>query len=145
MVRGGRADRGPPAPSFHRVDVRRSSGPVRIEVDGDVVAETTGARLLFETSLPLRFDAPREDVRVELHPGSRRTYCPYQGQASYWSVDAGGRGREDLAWTYEEPLPHAIAGLVAFWDERVDVFLDRERRERPGGAMAESLRDEFGV
>jgi uncharacterized protein (DUF427 family) len=138
---------GHPRDPFHRVDVRRSARPVRIEVDGDVVAETTRARLLFETSLPLRFYLPREDVRVELHPNSRRTYCPYKGQASYWSVDVGGRRREDLGWTYEQPLPDvvAITGLVAFWDERVDVFLDGERRERPGGAISEALLDEFGV
>jgi uncharacterized protein (DUF427 family) len=138
---------GHPRDPFHRVDVRRSARPVRIEVDGDVVAETTRARLPFETSLPLRFYLPREDVRVELHPNSRRTYCPYKGQASYWSVDVGGRRREDLGWTYEQPLPDvvAITGLVAFWDERVDVFLDGERRERPGGAISEALLDEFGV
>jgi uncharacterized protein (DUF427 family) len=138
---------GHPRDPFHRVDVRRSSRPVRIEVDGDVVAETTRARLLFETSLPLRFYLPREDVRVELHASSRYTYCPYKGQASTWSVDAGGRRREDLGWSYEQPLPDAvaIAGLVAFWDERVDVFLDGERRERPGGAISEALLDEFGV
>lgn len=138
---------GHPRDPFHRVDVRRSARPVRIEVDGDVVAETTRARLLAETSLPLRFYVPREDIRVELHPGPRSTYCPYKGHASYWSVDAGGRRREDLGWSYEQPLPDAVAitGLVAFWDERVDVFLDGERRERPGGAISEALRDEFDV
>ncbi len=54
---------------------------------------------------------------------------------------------QGLGWSYEQPLPDvvAIAALVAFWDERVDVFLDGERRERPGGAVAEALRDEFGV
>jgi uncharacterized protein (DUF427 family) len=138
---------GHPRDPFHRVDVRESNRPVRIELDGDVVAETTRARLLCETSLPLRFYLPREDVRVELHPSSPHTYCPYKGQASYWSVDVGGRRREDLGWSYERPLPDAVAitGLVAFWDERVDVFLDGERRERPGGAISEALRDEFGV
>jgi uncharacterized protein (DUF427 family) len=138
---------GHPRDPFHRVDVRRSARPVRIEVDGDVVAATTRARLLFETNLPLRFYVPREDVRVELVPSARRTYCPYKGQASYWSVDAGRRGRQDLGWSYEQPLPDvvAIAGHVAFWDERVDVFIDGERRQRPGGAAAEALRDEFGV
>ena len=52
-----------------------------------------------------------------------------------------------LGWSYGQPLPDvvAIAALVAFWDERVDVFLVGERRERPGGAVAEALRDEFGV
>jgi uncharacterized protein (DUF427 family) len=138
---------GHPLDPFHRVDVRQSARPVRIELDGHVLAETTRARLLFETSLPLRFYVPREDVRVELHPVSRRTYCPFKGEGSVWSVDVGGRRLEDLAWSYEQPLPAAgaIAGLVAFWDERVDVFLDGKRRERPGGALSEALRDEFGV
>jgi uncharacterized protein (DUF427 family) len=138
---------GHPRDPFHRVDVRQSARPVRIEVDGEVVAETTRARLLAETSLPLRFYLPREDVLSPLVPSSRRTYCPYKGQASYWSVDAGGRRRADLGWSYERPLPElvTITGLVAFWDERVDIFLDGERRERPGGPFADALRDEFGV
>ena len=138
---------GHPRDPFHRVDVRRSARPVRIEVGGDVVAETTRARLLFETSMSPRFYLPREDVRVDLHPSERHTYCPYKGEASYWSVDAGGRRRADLAWSYEQPLPDLveIAGLVAFWDDRVDVILDGRPRERPGGPIAEALRDEFGV
>ena len=138
---------GHPRDPFHRVDVRRTARPVRIEVDGDVVAETTRARLVCETSLPLRFYLPREDVRAALHPGSQRTYCPYKGHGSTWSVDAGGRRREDLAWSYEQPLPDAVAltGLVAFWDERVDVFLDGARRARPGGAISAALLDEFGT
>jgi uncharacterized protein (DUF427 family) len=138
---------GHPRDPYHRVDVRQSARPVRIEVGGDVVAETTRARLLFETSMSVRFYLPREDVRVELHASARRTYCPYKGQASYWSVDAGGRRREDLGWSYEQPLPDAVAitGLVAFWDERVDVFLDGKRRERPGGPIAAALRAEFNV
>jgi uncharacterized protein (DUF427 family) len=138
---------GHPRDPYHRVDVRRSARPVRIELDGETLAETTRARLLFETSLPLRFYVPREDVRLELHASPSRSYCPYKGEASWWSVDAGGRRREDLGWSYMEPLPDvaAIAGLVAFWDEQVDVFLDGERRERPGGAISEALLDEFGA
>jgi uncharacterized protein (DUF427 family) len=136
---------GHPRDPFHRVDVRRSARPVRIELDGHVVAETTRARLLAETSLPLRFYLPREDVRVQLHPGSKRTYCPYKGHASTWSVDVAGRRQQALAWSYEQPLPDAVAitGLVAFWDERVDVYLDGRRRERAGGAISEALLDEF--
>jgi len=138
---------GHPRDPLHRVDVRQSARPIRIEVDGDVVAETARARLLFETWLPPRFYLPREDVRPELHPGARRTYCPYKGEATYWSVDAGGRRRAELGWSYEEPLPDVapIAGLVAFWDERVDVVVDGVRRERPAGPFADALRDEFGV
>jgi uncharacterized protein (DUF427 family) len=136
---------GHPRDPFHRVDVRETDRPVRIEVDGEVVAETTRARLLFETNLPTRFYIPREDVRLELHPHERRSYCPYKGEASYWSVDVGGRRREQLAWSYEHPLPDmpAIEGMLAFWDDRVDTYLDGERRERPRGAISKALRDEF--
>jgi uncharacterized protein (DUF427 family) len=138
---------GHPRDPYHRVDVRRSARPIRIEVDGALLAETTRARLLFETQLPTRFYLPREDVRVDLMPSERRSYCPYKGHASYWSADVGGRLRQDLGWSYEAPLPDiaAITGLVAFWDERVDVVVDGERRPRPGGPIAAALRDEFGV
>src|SRR3954451_19440385 len=132
---------------FHRVDVRRSSRSVRIEVDGDVVAETTRARMLFETQLPTRFYIPREDVRPALQPSERTSYCPYKGRASYWSVEAGGRLRQDLAWSYEDPRAEVspIAGRVAFWDERVDVYVDGELRASPGGAIAKAFKDEFAA
>jgi uncharacterized protein (DUF427 family) len=134
---------GHPRDPFHRVDVRLTERPVRIEAGGETLAETTRARLVFETGLPTRFYVTREDVRAELRPSERRTSCPYKGEASYWSFDAG----DDLAWSYEQPLPDMLPlkGLVAFWDERVDVFLDGARRGRPTGIFAEVLREEFGV
>jgi uncharacterized protein (DUF427 family) len=138
---------GHPRDPFHRVDVRQSSRPVRIEIDGEVVAETTRARMLFETGLPVRYYMPREDVRLALHASEHRSFCPYKGEASYWSVDIGGHRHENLGWSYEHPLPDGppVAGLVSFWNEIVDVFLDGEPRERPGGPFAQVLRDEFGV
>ena len=59
----------------------------------------------------------------------------------------GRRSRENLGWTYEEPLEDAVAitGLVAFWDEVVDVFVDGEARERPDTVFTKLLRDEFSV
>jgi uncharacterized protein (DUF427 family) len=137
---------GHPRDPFHRIDVRQTSRPVRVELEGEVLAESTRTRLLFETNLPTRFYLPREDMRVALEPSTRRSYCPYKGQASYWSIELGRR-YENLGWTYEQPLPDmtAITGLVAFWDEVVDVYVDGERRARPGGVFAEVLRDEFGV
>jgi uncharacterized protein (DUF427 family) len=136
-----------PRDPYHRVDVHQTSRSVRIEVGGDIVAETTRARLVFETQLPTRFYIPREDIAVELYPSERQTYCPYKGRASYWSLDAGGRRRPDIAWSYEQPLPDMpqIAGLISFWDERVDVVLDGAQRARPGGPIAAALRDEFTV
>jgi uncharacterized protein (DUF427 family) len=130
-----------PRDPFHRVDVRETSRPVQIEAGGEVLASTTRARLLFETNIHTRFYLPKEDVRAELVPSDRRSYCPYKGEASYWSVG----GHEDIAWSYEQPLPDmpAIAGLVAFWDERVEVVFDGERRGRASGPIASALRDSF--
>jgi uncharacterized protein (DUF427 family) len=138
---------GHPRDPFSRVDVRQSARPVRIELDGEVLAETTRARLLYETQVPTRFYLPREDVRVALESSDLHTYCPYKGEASYWSFELGGQRRENLVWSYEDPLPDAapITGLVAFWDERVDVFVDGRPRPRPGGAVVEAMQDEFGA
>jgi uncharacterized protein (DUF427 family) len=136
---------GHPRDPYSRIDIRRTSRPVRIELDGVVLAETTRARLVYETQISTRFYLPREDVKVALEPSDLRTYCPYKGEASYLCFDAAGRRHENLVWCYEDPLPDArpIAGLVAFFDERVDVHLDGELRPRPGGAVAEAMEDEF--
>jgi uncharacterized protein (DUF427 family) len=136
-----------PRDPYHRVDILRSSRVVRIELDGEVLAESSRPCLVFETSLPLRFYLPREDVRLPLRPSPRRTLCPYKGEASYWSLDVGGRRREDLAWSYERTLhdASALTGLVAFWDERVDVVVDGERRGRPRTALSATLLEEAGV
>jgi uncharacterized protein (DUF427 family) len=91
----------------------------------------------------MRFYLPREDILAELRPSEFRSFCPYKGHASYWSLE----GLEDVAWCYEQPLPPAaeITGLLAFWDHRVDVFLDGERRLPPGGAINKAMHDEFSV
>ena len=138
---------GHPRDPFHRVDVRQSARPVRIEVGGEVVAETTQARLLFETQLPTRFYIPREDIRPELHPSDRHTYCPYKGDASYWSFDAGGRRREDIAWSYEQPLPDAVAitGLVRSGTSGSTSSSTASGASERAAPIAKALRDEFAV
>ncbi len=122
-----------PRDPFHRIDVLASSRHVRLELDGQVLAESSRPMLLFETMLPVRYYLPREDLRAELSPSGTRTYCAYKGQASYWSVTVGDRAVPDIAWTYQQPLHDAaqVRGLIAFFDERVDVVVDGERHERP--------------
>jgi uncharacterized protein (DUF427 family) len=113
-----------------RVDVLPSSRHVRIEVDGETVADTVRPHLLFETGLPTRYYLPRVDVRMDLlEKLDTVTHCPYKGAADHFSV----AGHEDLAWSYPTPLPEStrVAGLVAFLDEKVDVYVDGVRQERP--------------
>jgi len=123
--------RGHPRDPYHRIDILRTSREVRISVEGVELAHTTHARALFETGLPARWYIPREDVSAELLPSETTTHCPYKGDASYYSVDVSDG--EDLVWYYPEPFPGAlpIAGLLAFYNERVDIELDGERAERP--------------
>jgi uncharacterized protein (DUF427 family) len=122
-----------PHDPFHRIDVRRSSRHIIIELDGHPVADTTNALLLFETMLPTRYYLPRSDVLIELHPSTTRTTCAYKGAAVYWSADIAGRAADDLAWSIPEPLNEAneVAGLICFFDERLDLSIDGQRRPRP--------------
>jgi uncharacterized protein (DUF427 family) len=116
-----------------RVDILPSSRHVRVEVDGVTVAESTSPRMLFETGLPVRYYLPKTHVRMDLlEPTDSVSHCPYKGQAEWWSVRANGV-HEDLAWSYRTPLPESqkIAGLIAFYNEKVDIYVDGVRQERP--------------
>jgi uncharacterized protein (DUF427 family) len=136
-----------PRDPFHRVDIRQSSRHVRIELQSELLAESARPHLVFETSLPVRFYLPREDVRVQLRPAAKRTYCAYKGEASYWAFDVNGSERADLVWSYERPLREAadITGLVAFFDEKVQVTVDGQRRGAPRGAISATILQEAGV
>jgi uncharacterized protein (DUF427 family) len=119
---------------YHRVDVLDTSRHVKVLVEGEVVAETRRARVIFETGLPPRWYFPPEDVRADvLEPSDKQTGCAYKGFASYHSVGVNGELEEDLVWTYPEPRPEAerIAGYLAFFNERVDIEVDGELQERP--------------
>jgi|SRR6188508_3264144 uncharacterized protein (DUF427 family) len=110
-----------------RVDILPSSRAVRVEIDGVVVAATDHPTLLFETGLPVRYYFAKTDVRLDLLvPSERVTACPYKGFARYWSVRIGDSVHPDIAWGYDTPLPESlrIAGLVAFYNERVDLVVD---------------------
>jgi uncharacterized protein (DUF427 family) len=123
-----------PRDPYHRIDVLQSSRHVRVEVNGEVVAETQRPMVLFETGLPPRYYIPEEDIRMELLEESEETTrCPYKGVASYYSVEVGDERVEDLVWYYPEPIPEAarIKGLLCFFNEKVDLEVDGEEQERP--------------
>ena len=119
-----------PHDPFHRIDILRSSRHIRIELQGRLLAESSRSVLLFETLLPVRFYLPLEDVIRHLEPSDTVTYCAYKGRASYFSLPGE---RDDIAWTYPEPLREAepIRGYVCFFDEHVDVTVDGLPRSRP--------------
>jgi uncharacterized protein (DUF427 family) len=123
-----------PRDPYHRVDAIDTSRRVRISLDGEPLAESARAKVIFETGLPPRWYVPREDVRSELLVASdKRSGCAYKGFASYWSVRVGDRLERDLAWWYAEPQREVepVAGMVSFFNERVDIELDGELQERP--------------
>src|SRR5664280_3834860 len=82
---------GHPRDPFHRIDVLPSSRRVRLELEGEVLAESGRPLLLFETMLPTRFYLRRENVRVELIPSATRTTCAYKGHASHLSPRGAAR------------------------------------------------------
>jgi uncharacterized protein (DUF427 family) len=123
-----------PRDPYTRIDILPSSRHVRVEVDGVTIAESTSPRILFETGLPARYYLPRTHLRLDLLDHTDRvTHCPYKGQAEYWSVRAGDAVRENLAWSYPTPVPESerVAGLVCFYNERVDLYVDGVLQERP--------------
>jgi uncharacterized protein (DUF427 family) len=123
-----------PRDPYHRVDVLHSSRHVRVSLGGVVIAESTSPRLLFETNLPTRYYLPKLDVRMDLlTPTPTSSACPYKGSAEYWTVSVDGKSYVDIAWGYRLAVPEAakIAGLVCFYNEKVDIEVDGHPVPRP--------------
>jgi len=123
-----------PRSPYTRVDVLRSSRHVEVEVDGVKVADSVRPVLLFETGLPVRYYLPKTDVRLDLLTATETTsQCPYKGTAEYYTLTIDGTAHDDLVWWYRHPAHESagIAGLVAFYNEKVDLIVDGERLERP--------------
>jgi uncharacterized protein (DUF427 family) len=124
---------------FVRVDTIRSSRHVRVERDGQLLAESDAPILLFETGLPTRYYLPESDVDASLLAESElQTGCPYKGFASYRDVVLSGRRHPNLFWYYEAPFDEAakVKGYLAPYNERVDLEVDGELQERPAGPLA---------
>ncbi|AVA34640.1 MAG: DUF427 domain-containing protein [Burkholderiaceae bacterium] len=107
----------------HPITITRQGGRVVVTVAGKVIADTRNALTLQEAAYPAVQYVPREDVDMsELSRTSHGSYCPYKGDAAYYSIPAGGARAENAVWTYESPYPavSAIAGYLAFYPDRVD-------------------------
>ena len=103
--------------STHRIDIEH--GPARILIGDQVVAAAEQAVLLSETGYPVRAYIAREDIHAPIEPSEKTSFCPFKGDASYWTV----AGLEDVAWSYEDPKAEveAIRGRLAFYPDRVTV------------------------
>ena len=111
----------------HPITIEPTKARVQVRINGELIADTTAALGLQEASLPLVQYIPLADVVAErLTPTDTSTYCPFKGDASYYSVTtSAGDTVQDAIWTYEQPYPAvaAIAGHVAFYSSKADIQL----------------------
>ena len=133
-----------PRNPYTRVDALRSNRTVRIEADGTLLADAPSCVTVFETGLPTRYYVDRLHVDLTvLEPSATVTACPYKGTTSgYWSARTAAGTHRDIAWSYDFPtrqlLP--IAGLLCFYNERVDLTVDGMLLPRPAPVSPASLR-----
>ena len=107
---------------------------VRIEFNGETVADSARAYRLLETSHPPSYYIPRADLKMELlTPNAKRSFCEFKGQAVYWDLHAGNRSSVATAWSYPSPSPayEVLRDHLAFYSHRVDACFVGEERVQP--------------
>ena len=112
----------------HPISIERNSSRVVVTLAGKVIANTVDALTLREAQYPPVQYIPRKDVDMTaLERTQHSTHCPYKGDASYYSIPAGGERSVNAIWTYEDPY-EAVAAIrdhVAFYPDRVDSITER--------------------
>ena len=130
---------GNPAPGYkkypgHHIETKPAKQRVRVTFNGEVIADTKDAIELMEsksksTVAPVVYYIPRKDVKMDrLVRTAHSTHCPFKGDASYWTLVLDDARHENIVWSYEEPIDSLpeIAGLLCFYDERVELVVDGE-------------------
>lgn len=109
----------------HPITIEQNGKRVVVIVGGRVVADTRQALTLREARYPPVQYIPRQDVDIAaLARSATQTYCPYKGDAAYFSIPSGGERSTDAIWTYEAPY-EAVAEIknhLAFYPDRVDAI-----------------------
>ena len=117
-----------PGPN-HPITIEPNQGHVVVTLGGRVVADTGEALTLREAGYPPVQYIPRKDVDMAaLARSATTTYCPYKGEAAYFSIPAGGDRSVDAIWTYEAPYD-AVAEIndhLAFYPDRIDAIEQRD-------------------
>ena len=114
----------------HPITVEPHGGRVVVTAGGQVVADTRDALALREASCPAVFYIPRDDVDLaRLEHTDHTTYCPYKGDAAYYSIPAAGERGTNAVWTYEDPYDAVspIKDRLAFYPNRVDAIEELPR------------------
>jgi uncharacterized protein (DUF427 family) len=109
----------------HPITIEPAGVRIVVRVADTVVADSRSAKLLRESTYPPVAYIPREDVDLAaLQPSDHQTYCPYKGEASYFSIPAAGERGVNAVWSYEAPYDAAteIKDYVAFYPNRVDAI-----------------------
>jgi uncharacterized protein (DUF427 family) len=116
-----------PSPD-HPITLEPNNARVVVTLAGRVIADTRGALTLREASYPAVQYIPRKDVDMTLlERTSHESYCPYKGDASYYSIPSGGERSANAVWTYERPYDAVamIKDYVAFYPDRVDSIVEQ--------------------
>ncbi|MFI1912314.1 DUF427 domain-containing protein [Nocardia sp. NPDC020380] len=111
----------------HPITVEKTGRRVVVRVGETVLADTTGALTLQEANYPAVQYVPLADIDSKLlTPTDTQTYCPYKGDASYYTISLPDRELTDAVWFYKEPYDSVaeIAGHAAFYTDRVEVVVD---------------------
>lgn len=123
-----------PKDPYKRIEILQSLRPIEVRVHGKTVAKSPTAMHLFETGLPTRFYLPVAAVDpAVLRKSDLITHCPYKGDAEYYDVVVDGKEAKNVVWYYRLPTQESagVAGLLCFYNEKVDILLDGESLSRP--------------
>ena len=112
----------------HPITVTENLARIVVKAGGKTIADTRAAVTLREANYPPVYYIPRDDVAMsQLVRTDHKTHCPYKGDASYYSIPAGGDRAKNAVWSYENPYPSVIQikDHLAFYPDRVDSIEDR--------------------
>ena len=113
----------------YRVDLEQGPRRVRVVFNGETIADSGKALVVHETAHEPIYYFPRDDVRLDLlERTEHHTFCPFKGEASYWTVRAGGGVAENAIWSYEDPFEEVagLANYMSFYADQLEHRLDSE-------------------